>query len=303
MIDLHMHSIYSDDGQFSPAALMRLCAEADVEIASVTDHNCARANEEAAREARALGILYLPGIEIDCSFAGVDLHLLGYGIHPDGAALARIEEEHSRQFARASRLRLARTRELGFCVTEAEMEAIALANGQRADNWTSEMFAEVLLARPEYADHPLLLPYRPGGARGENPLVNFHWDFYAQGKPCHAPMECPSLEEAVAAIRSSGGLAVLAHPGINLKGRERLLGGIIARGVDGIEAFCSYHTPEQATLFLHRARAYGLLVTCGSDFHGKTKPAVSLGGHGCTLAPAEVLNPLRQALLRAALRP
>ena len=35
---------------------------------SVTDHNCARANIEAQVAAKAKGILYIPGIEIDCIY-------------------------------------------------------------------------------------------------------------------------------------------------------------------------------------------------------------------------------------------
>ena len=46
-------------------------------------------------------------------------------------------------------------------------------------------------------------------------------------------------------IHENGGLAVLAHPYVNLKGKKYLLGGIIDLGVDGIEAFSSYHTPSQ----------------------------------------------------------
>lgn len=53
-----------------------------------------------------------------------------------------------------------------------------------------------------------------------------------------------------------------------------------ALGFDGVEAFSSYHSPEQAVAFYRQARARGLFVSCGSDYHGKTKPAVALGGYG-----------------------
>ena len=74
------------------------------------------------------------------------------------------------------------------------------------DRWTGEMFAEVLLGREEYKDHPLLLPYREGGARGDNPYVNFYWDFYSQGKCCYVKMEYPKLEQAVDIIHRNGGI-------------------------------------------------------------------------------------------------
>lgn len=74
--------------------------------------------------------------------------------------------------------------------------------------------------------------------------------------------------------------ADFAHPGVNLKGREGLLGEVLDLGMDGVEAFSSYHTPEQAVKFYRQARERGLSVTCGSDYHGKTKPAIRLGGYG-----------------------
>lgn len=277
MTDLHLHSRYSDDGEFTPAQLARMCAENGVTTMSVTDHNCARANREAAPAAGAAGVRYVTGIEIDCVFQGAGFHVLGYHIDADSPDFVWIEENVARQGAGASVAMLEKTQELGFPVTEGEMRA--LSRGRYwADLWTGEMFAEVLLKKEELAEHPLLAPYRSGGARGDNPYVNFYWDFYAQGKPCHAQVTYPTMEDAVSIIHKNGGAAVLAHPGMSLKGREALLDGILRLGLDGIEAYSSYHTPGQAAEFERVARENRLLATCGSDFHGKTKPTVPIGG-------------------------
>ncbi len=80
MIDLHMHSRYSDDGEFTPSELVSQCVQKGVHMMSVTDHNCAKANKEAAKAAKAKGIVYIPGIEIDCTFKDTNFHILGYGI-------------------------------------------------------------------------------------------------------------------------------------------------------------------------------------------------------------------------------
>lgn len=125
-----------------------------------------------------------------------------------------------------------------------------------------------------------LSPYRPGGDRSDNPYVNFYWDYYAPGKPCYVKMEYPSMEEIIGIIHRNHGKAVLAHPGVNLKGNGHLLGEILDLGMDGIEAFSSYHTPEQAAEFNRQAQKHHLFTTCGSDYHGKTKPSVRLGGYG-----------------------
>lgn len=279
MIDLHMHSRYSEDGEFTPAGLVGQCCRQGITAMSITDHNCARANTVARALAGAKGIRYISGIEIDCIYKGLGFHVLGYGIDERSADFARIEENIERQSFHASLERLEKTRMLGFCVTQDEMYKLS-EDAYRKGSWTGEMFAELLLAKPEYAGHPLLSPYRPGGARGDNPYVNFYWDFYAQGKPCHVEMTYPSMNEIIGIIHRNRGKAVLAHPGVNLKGREGLLGEVLDLGMDGVEAFSSYHTPEQAVKFYRQARERGLSVTCGSDYHGKTKPAIRLGGYG-----------------------
>lgn len=157
-----------------------------------------------------------------------------------------------RQGQSASLHMLEQTRKLGFEVTEEDMRQMA-ADSYWPETWTGEMFAEYLLAQPEYNDHPLLVPYRAGGARSDNPYVN-------------------------------------------LKEKKYLLGGIIDLGVDGIEAFSSYHTPSQTADALAVAQTHGLFVTCGSDFHGKTKPSIALRQHGCTI-PGEEMERQMEALL------
>lgn len=110
MIDLHMHSRYSDDGTYTPSELVEQCAAAGVRVMSVTDHNCARANEEAQRAAEEKGIRYIPGIEIDCTFERVNFHVLGYGINYQSIDFEEIEKNVADQSAKASLERLEKTR-------------------------------------------------------------------------------------------------------------------------------------------------------------------------------------------------
>lgn len=287
MIDLHMHSKYSDDGEYTPTELVEQCARAGIRMMSVTDHNCAKANEEAKNAAEKNGIRYLSGIEIDCTYEEINFHVLGYGIDFRSSDFEAIEKNVADQSAQASLERLERTQALGFpLITKEDMLAMEEGNYWQR-NWTGEMFAEALLAMPEYADHPLLAPYRPGGERSDNPYVNFYWDYYSQGKPCYAKTDYPAMEEIIDTIHRNHGAAVLAHPGVNLRGKECLLEEILRLGLDGIEAFSSYHSPEQTQAFYRAAREHSVFVTCGSDYHGKTKPSIALGQHGCTV-PEEV---------------
>lgn len=97
-------------------------------------------------------------------------------------------------------------------------------------------------------------------------------------------------------IHQNNGLAVLAHPHMNLKGKAHLLDGIIDMGIDGIEAYSSYHIPEQIQQSLNDIARHGLFTTFGSDFHGKTKPAIQLTQHGCTWTDAEMERQLEKLM-------
>lgn len=294
-LDLHMHSYYSDDGEYMPADLVARCSERGITVMSITDHNCVRGVPEGEQAALAAGIRFIPGIEIDCTFQDVNLHVLGYGINYRSEDFRSLEKNIDRQGRRASLQMLSATQGLGFHITEDDMAGLS-ENYYRKDRWTGEMFAEVLLGKPEYKDHPLLSPYRPGGIRSDNPYVNFYWDFYSQGKICYAEITYPPLAETVDVIHRNGGLAVLAHPGANLRERYELLHPILETGLDGIEVFCSYHDTLAAEYFLRKSEEYGLLTTCGSDFHGKTKPAIEVGDTHCTADPVKIMNKLYKML-------
>ena len=94
-------------------------------------------------------------------------------------------------------------------------------------------------------------------------------------------MDYPDFTKAVDLIRESGGVPVLAHPGKVLDpGQVDLLASFAGRGVLGIEAYSGYHNPQECEYWRAAGEGAGLFPTCGSDFHGKIKPAIVLGGHG-----------------------
>lgn len=285
-LDLHMHTHFSDDGTYSPEELMELCAQSGVRVAAVSDHNCTRGVSRAVRHARSLGIECIPAVELDCTYQGIDLHLLGYWIDPEHPGFAQTEHAIQEQERVAGEQRIQHALELGF-----HFDAEPLLR-EKGGIVTGEMIAEAALAQDP--ENPALLPYRPGGVRSDNPYVNFYWDFFAQGKPGYVPVAFQCLEEAVSLVRSAGGLPVLAHPGNNLHEDTTLLHGIVEQGVCGIEAYSSYHSPEQAAFYVQQAEALSLAVSCGSDFHGKIKPGISLGGFSCGGQEAELLRRLQE---------
>lgn len=270
-VDLHMHSAYSSDGEFSPEAVIDRCAERGLELCALTDHNSVRGVAEAEKQARERGIGLLPGIEIDCCFEGTDLHLLGYGIDWRSPDFVRLEENYRRKVLASFGEMIENIQRSGFSV---DAQAVLAAAGEQLP--TAELIAEVMLADERYRS-PLLEPYLPGGARSDMPYINFYLDWFAQGKPAFVPVEFPAYREAVEVVRDNGGIPVVAHPGLNFRGRERIAEKLLERGAAGLEVFNNYHTPEQVAYFAPLVRRQGLMMTCGSDFHGKTKPRIEVG--------------------------
>lgn len=275
-IDLHMHSLYSDDGEFTPTQLVEMCHKNGIQIMAIADHNSVKAIDEAYKRAKELQMKYIPAVEIDCTYETINLHVVGYGIdyhHPDFVAL---EENVLNQELSCSMKKIELTKALGFDVTKEELD-------QLSDNgvYTGEMFAEVILNKEEYKDHELLKPYRAGGSRSDNPYVNFYWDYYAQGKPCYTKIVYPSLKETIDMIHFHGGKAVLAHPGNNLKGQFGVFDDMMKLGFDGVECFSNYHSGDTVDYFYEKGKEYHIMTTCGSDFHGKTKLAIELGECRC----------------------
>ncbi len=286
-IDLHMHSYYSDDGEYTPCQLVEMAHQKGIKIMAIADHNYVKANQEALKEANKYSMSYIPAIEIDCTFKDIDLHVLGYGI--SSSQFNELGDAILNQELQASEKKIQLVEQLGFQVNRDKLSELT-----NTGVYTGEMFGELLLNDERYHDHELLKPYRQGGSRSDNPYVNFYWDYFSQGRPCYVPIVFPSLNKVIDLIHHDGGIAVLAHPGQNLKGRFEVFDDMIKLGIDGVEAFSSYHNQETNDYFYRKAIKNHLMYTCGSDFHGKTKPSIKLGQMGCFIDEHEIEEQLKK---------
>lgn len=276
-IDLHIHTCFSDDGEFSPSQIAAQCREQGIRLAAVTDHNTVRGVPKALADAKDGALQVLSGVELDCTYRGRNFHLLGYCFNCCREEFKEIEQDILRQERAAAEKKLY----LFQKTAGVPVDAAAVLEAAKDGVVTGELIAEFVLAREDAAEYEILSPYLPGGEKSDMPNVRFYWDFFSEGRPAHVPIHYLSLSDAAALLHRAGGFTVLAHPGQNLKsGDESLLAGLLTEGIDGIEAFSSYHGEAKAAHYLEIARKHHLLVTCGSDFHGRQKPGIRLGGHG-----------------------
>lgn len=271
-IDLHMHTSISNDGTYAPEVLVQMCHNAGLKRIAIADHNSTKAFSIAKPVADQCGLELIPAVELDCHINGINLHVLGYGIDPNHPMFDVYEEEILSQERNSSKFVVEKIRETGLYLSDEALDKVQIHGVI-----TGEMIAEVALEDERNADSELLKPYREGGSRSDNPLVNFYWDYCAQGKIAYYPIKFRTIDEIVHMIKQAGGFAVLAHPGNNIKTNVDVFKQIIDKGVVGVEVYSSYHSQSTIQHYHKLALEHDLIMTLGSDFHGKTKPSIHLG--------------------------
>lgn len=274
-MDLHMHSKYSDDGEFSPTQLIELGKQAGLSVMALSDHDSVKGVTEMIEAGKEKSIIVIPADEIDCQHKGINLHIVGYNIDYLDKRYAELEETILQLESANTQQRIELT-EAHFNIKFTPEDLAIFA---KSPILPGETIGKVLLAREDLLNHPMLLPYRKGGNRSDNPYVNFYWDFYSQGTACYLHVDFMSAKECIDLIHDTGGIAVIAHPGNNLKNHLNYLDELVELGLDGIEVYSSYHSAEQIDYFYNYAREKHLYLTLGSDFHGENKPAIHLGNY------------------------
>jgi len=140
---------------------------------------------------------------------------------------------------------------------------------------TGASYLKAIMLHPENLSDPRLAPYI-NGDRSDSPYLNFYLDYLRLGKPAAYPIEITKTEEAIERVREMKAIPVIAHP---TDIPESMIKRFIKYGLLGLEVFCSYHDVEKIRFYGKIAKRYNLIMTAGSDFHGRTiKPNVKLGG-------------------------
>jgi len=272
-VDLHTHSNASD-GDFSPVQLMREAQKRGITVLALTDHDTLGGLQDAQNEAAAVGVRFIPGIEISINWkrgAGVcglgpggEMHLLGLGIKtPSPAFLAGIAE--------LSRRREERNREILDNMNALGIEA----------SW-DDILAEAGLANPANSlsigrPHFASFLVKRKIVRNMNQAFT---RYLKPGKPLYVPKSGLPFVQAAALIRESGGIPVLAHP-LSLYVAWGCLPDLVKvlknQGLMGIEAWHPIAKAKACHRLEEMGRGLGLYITEGSDFHGSSRLGRYLG--------------------------
>jgi predicted metal-dependent phosphoesterase TrpH len=270
VIDLHIHTNASSDGQHSPREIFEMARNKGLRAIAFADHNSVVNVEEGFGLSAEFGIEFLPCLELDTFHNGLDPHILAYFINPRNPALKDwLETIHQKKKEQAKK-RMEKLNKLGFPFTWDDLRKFC---GDRIPTGIS--FLKAILSREENRNDPRLRPDIRGD-RSFSPYVNFYRDYLRGGKPAFVPLEDVSSITAIGKIKEWGGTPIQAHPSDT--GEENIR-QLIDNGLEGLEVYSPYHDARQQEALRAFAEKHGLLITAGSDFHGKmVKPDVELGG-------------------------
>jgi hypothetical protein len=246
-IDLHTHSNRSD-GSLTPTELVQRACATGLSVLALTDHDTIAGLDEAQRQAHQSGIRLVPGVEISASWHAQAIHVLGLWIDPASRQLQqRLDSQEERRRIRMRNI-CARLGKLGLPGDEL-LAAVEASPGVP----TRAHLAAALLA---------------GGhvSRADDAFRKY----LGKGKAAHLAADWPALDEVVAWIRASGGVATLAHPArysLSATARRKLLTDFAAAGGSALEVVTggngAHHVEASAML----AVKFGLTGSIGSDFH------------------------------------
>jgi hypothetical protein len=265
--DLHLHTIASD-GTYTPLELVSKALDAGLSCIALTDHDTIDALEETISLGNQRGLEVLSGIELSAEYDSQEVHVLGYLVDyksPPFLKQLRILKEN--RVKRVYRI-VEKLNNLGIGL-KAE-DVFSLSEGAAP----GRLHIARALVKSGLVKSIFEVFNKYIGDKGPAYSLGFRF----------------SPQDAIKFIRDAGGIPVLAHPYV--LHNDGLIPEFIKAGLLGLEAYYPEHSQGEVNFYLNLAKENSLLVTGGSDCHGKAKPEVRIGS---LKIPYELVEKLKQA--------
>jgi predicted metal-dependent phosphoesterase TrpH len=273
-LDLHLHSTVSD-GRLSPSDLVRFAHSHGVTTMALSDHDATDGVSTAQTVGGELGIRVIPAIELSTDLPGASIHILGLFLnYQDPSFQATIGEFRHARLARAEQM----------------VDALRTVGAPIKLERVFEIAGEGSVGRPHVAQALL--------EAGHIETIDEAFErFIGRGGPAYFEGFRLEPAEGIRLIHSVGGFASWAHPNeLDGKNWRDFLPAVVEAGVDGLEAYYSKeYPPEVQAQMLDACRAYDLLPTVGSDFHGFGTLQTPPGG---VASPPDLLERLEERVER-----
>lgn len=271
MIDLHMHTVYSD-GTDTVEEILKKAQDSNLEIISITDHNSVEAYFEMEKNPELKKIFkgkIIVGTELKTTYNKINIELLAYGI--DYKKINIVEENQDKVQKDILEYYKNVGKELGLEFSE----NICTIPGDGTKQFAANVFAEEIL---KYDDNKEIISkigkkfeiktfYR---IHESNPDSPFYYDTSIYYK---------DINEVIEDIHNAGGLAFLAHgyeyPFID---KDKVIEEILKiTKIDGAECEYPTFTEQQRTYIKELCNKYHKFMSGGTDYHAKNKPNIKLG--------------------------
>lgn len=245
--DLHLHTKESD-GCLSVEEIIQEAFQKDIKVISITDHQTTAGSDKAISLAKEYGIKVIPGVEIDTVFQDEEIHLLGYFKTTDNDLLQEKLKHFRNETTNNTKLMVQKLQQNGLPIRWEEI--IKTADNEGVIRKTHIYYAI-----------------------NANPALSYlKWDeissWFLPGGIAYVPYKENYYFDVVNWILSSGGLPVLAHPGL-IK-NQSTISKLLSYGPIGLEVYYGYwEQPHKRINYYKRlSQDLTLIATGGSDFHG-----------------------------------
>lgn len=284
LADFHSHSLYSD-GSENIAGIIAEAKARGVRALALTDHNTEKGVKEFIKACRKENILAFEGTEIYAAFPETDWSMDRNfcGPIPDVTILGRkldwnefkpykdmlfdywlniwIPSSLEKMNSAGLKVQNLTKDEIRKQLKNYAVPPIFHDTVKNPENWSR------LLEICQEFEQNITMPDME-----KNPVRWANKHLFAIGKAAYefrGPKEF-GVKEAVKLADNMGGVLFAAHPGGEYANwTNQHLDYFIQCGGKGIEVWQYFHTQEQIYLFLEYAIRYDLLVSGGSDWHGK----------------------------------
>lgn len=269
--DLHVHSNNSD-GSDSVENLVKEIKKANLEIFALTDHDTIAGCIEITKYIPE-NIKFIPSIELTCQTGDIKCHILGFNCNPADEKLNALIQKGKELRRKKLETRLDYIKNVLH---------IDLTNDEL--NW---LYSRKSVVKTHLAN--LLVKRKMAKTNVE--AMQKYLDGIKTGNTRF------SIEEAIDAIVTSGGIPVWAHP-LGGEGEKHIahekfmprLEKMIAYGIKGLECYYSRYTLEEVKFLIDCANSNNLLISGGSDYHGTNKENIQLAKLNVDSTPIDAEN-------------
>lgn len=253
--DLHIHSIYSD-GSLTPFEILSHCKKVALKAMAIADHDTV-SGIESLLGCDHDGVEVIPAVEMSSNIGSLDIHILGYCVdHEDGQLLEYLDDFKKHRAQRVKKILKNLSRD-GVAVEFEQVKTVAQKGA---------------LGRP----HIATVLVENGYVRSINEAFTRYLGYHS---PYYVPKKNVQPREVIRRIKDSRGVPVVAHAGT--LGDCQLLYQLIMDGIMGVEVWHPDHTYRWQQMLREIALKNDLIMTGGSDCHGRRFGSIQIGRTGC----------------------